>query len=73
VPPPHGLAMVRWTEVFKLFSPIALMASFVRRISDMGSARVQGHKMRRGVSVAPPCPLAPPLSAGRPANDPDQR
>jgi len=26
---PHGLAMVRWTDDFKLFSPFAPMASFV--------------------------------------------
>jgi len=29
VPLPHGLAMVQWMEDFELFSPIALMASFV--------------------------------------------
>jgi len=29
VPLPHGLIMLLWTDNFKLFSPIALMASFV--------------------------------------------
>jgi len=29
VPLPHGLVMLLWTDNFKLFSPIALMASFV--------------------------------------------